>query len=256
VLAGEDVVITWERRGRILGDLVDNTGSVPLSEDSEAYELEILDFEEAVLRTVTGLTSKSYTYTAADQAADGYPVFVRLYQISAQVGRGLPGTATLEGALTLMVFGEEQTEGAGGASNRAFEGDRVIALQYTAPATGKLQFVELYLGDGSGDIRAGVYADIGGEPAALLAETASQTVSSPRAWVRFDLPAPLLVSGGQSLWLCGHASGSIHSISETTNNTGRRYVEQPFASGLPDPFGAGSGFNNTRGLRGSVEVKV
>jgi hypothetical protein len=40
---------------------------VPLAEDSEQYDLEIL-FGNAVVRVVGGLTSPSYVYTSADQA--------------------------------------------------------------------------------------------------------------------------------------------------------------------------------------------
>jgi hypothetical protein len=47
---------------------------VPLAEDSEQYDLEIL-FGNAVVRVVNGLTSPSYVYTAADQATD-FPGFV------------------------------------------------------------------------------------------------------------------------------------------------------------------------------------
>jgi hypothetical protein len=41
-----------------------------LAEDLEEYELDILDGFGTALRSVTGLTSKSYTYSAANQATD------------------------------------------------------------------------------------------------------------------------------------------------------------------------------------------
>jgi hypothetical protein len=62
------------RRTRIGGGLIDGTGEVPLAEDSEQYDLEIL-FGNAVVRVIGGLTSPGYVYTSADQATD-FPGFV------------------------------------------------------------------------------------------------------------------------------------------------------------------------------------
>ena len=72
---GSDITLTWQRRTRLGGELIDGGGDVPLAEDSEAYELEIL-FGATVVRTVEDLTSASYVYDAADQATDfaGYVV--------------------------------------------------------------------------------------------------------------------------------------------------------------------------------------
>ena len=66
---------------------------MPLAEDSEEYELEILDGPGgAVLRTETGITTTSFTYTSGMQSADFGGAQTELsfvvYQISAQVGRG------------------------------------------------------------------------------------------------------------------------------------------------------------------------
>mgnify|MGYP000322962677 CR=1 FL=1 len=67
---------------------------VPLGEDSEEYELEVYDGAgyATVLRTLTGLATPEATYTAAQQTTDfGAPqstVYVRVYQISAAIGRG------------------------------------------------------------------------------------------------------------------------------------------------------------------------
>jgi hypothetical protein len=67
---------------------------VPLSEDAEAYRLEILDaLGGTVLRTVD-LTTPAYLYTAAMQTADfGETVWnvpMRVAQISAIYGAGTP----------------------------------------------------------------------------------------------------------------------------------------------------------------------
>jgi hypothetical protein len=93
-----NLIITWVRRTRIGGELVDLTGAVPLGEAAELYEVDIRNTADtATLRSFTGLTSTTVTYTAADQTADGLtpgdPVRVRVYQISAIVGRGRRGAA-------------------------------------------------------------------------------------------------------------------------------------------------------------------
>lgn len=99
--AGDDVEITWVRRTRVGGDWVDDSDTVQLAEDSEEYELEILDAPEGtVVRTVTGLTSPLYLYDAADQASDGFTVpmteiTVKVYQMSEQVGRGFTTETTI-----------------------------------------------------------------------------------------------------------------------------------------------------------------
>jgi hypothetical protein len=103
-----DLVITWQRRTR-LGGYYQNFGSPagqfadglggPLSEASELYEIDILGGSpEEVLRTLSA-TSESVTYTAAQAAADfgstPATIAVNVYQISAVVGRGSPGSAVI-----------------------------------------------------------------------------------------------------------------------------------------------------------------
>ena len=82
------------RRTRVGGDDWEAV-EVPLTApDFEQYELEVLSGGGAVLRTVTGLTSAAFEYTAAMMTADfGAPVFsftARIYQMSTAVGRGAP----------------------------------------------------------------------------------------------------------------------------------------------------------------------
>jgi hypothetical protein len=98
---GSNVTLSWQRRTRVGGELIDGTGEVPLAEDTEEYELEILDGPGgAVLRTETGIGSASFVYTATMQSADfgvaPAELTFRVYQISAQVGRGFPGERTVE----------------------------------------------------------------------------------------------------------------------------------------------------------------
>ncbi len=83
-----DLAITWVRRTRIGGELKDGTGTVPLGEAIETYEVDILDGPDGdVVRTLDGLTGPTATYTAAEQTADfGSPqpvVHLRVFQLSA-----------------------------------------------------------------------------------------------------------------------------------------------------------------------------
>ena len=91
-----DLTLAWTRRTRIGGDSWDDI-DVPLGEDGERYEIDILDGSD-VVRTLTA-TSPAATYTAADQTTDfGSPqssVALRIFQLSATRGRGTPREAVL-----------------------------------------------------------------------------------------------------------------------------------------------------------------
>lgn len=88
-----DITIEWVRRTRIGGALTNGTGTVPLSEDSESYEIDVLNGSGgSVLRTLSS-SSTSVVYTAAQQTTDfggavSGDLHLRVYQISAEVGRG------------------------------------------------------------------------------------------------------------------------------------------------------------------------
>ena len=95
-----DLTIRWTRRSRTLS--ADSWGGleVPLAEELEAYEVEILD--GATVKRVLSTATTSAVYTAAQQSADwgaplgpGDNLTVRIFQLSALVGRGAPKTVTL-----------------------------------------------------------------------------------------------------------------------------------------------------------------
>jgi len=92
--AGGDLALSWIRRTRAGGDNWD-ASDVPLSEDLESYEIDIMS-GATVKRTISS-TSASAVYTAAQQLADfgaaQASVEVRVYQMSARFGRGSPGAA-------------------------------------------------------------------------------------------------------------------------------------------------------------------
>ena len=91
-----DIVLTWKRRTRIGGDSWEQP-DVPLGEEREAYEVDILNGPD-VVRTLS-VTAPTATYTLAQQTEDfggqQWSVTAVIYQMSAIFGRGVPRTATL-----------------------------------------------------------------------------------------------------------------------------------------------------------------
>ena len=72
----------------------------PLAEEIEAYEVEILD--GATVKRILSTATTSAVYTAAQQTADwgaplgpGNSLDIRIFQLSALVGRGAPKSVTL-----------------------------------------------------------------------------------------------------------------------------------------------------------------
>jgi hypothetical protein len=94
-----DLAIRWTRRSRSLA--ADGWDGVPLAEESDVYEVEILD-GPSVVRTLES-TAPRVTYAAGEQIADfgtllgpGDTLDLRIVQLSALVGRGTPAFATLQ----------------------------------------------------------------------------------------------------------------------------------------------------------------
>lgn len=92
--AYENLTIAWIRRTRV-GWMNLSQDPVPLSEDSEAYSIDVMN-GSAVVRTLSA-NSPTVAYSAAQQTTDfGSPqsaVAVNVYQLSAQVGRGFAKAA-------------------------------------------------------------------------------------------------------------------------------------------------------------------
>lgn len=96
---GDNIDLSWVRRSRVGGELRDGVGEVPLAEETEAYEIDILDGPGgAVLRTLTSTTPMKQ-YDNADIITDFGSVPASLsfvvYQMSAAVGRGYGAEATI-----------------------------------------------------------------------------------------------------------------------------------------------------------------
>ena len=91
-----NLTVTWIRRSRLRSPGLGN-GPVPLGETTEAYEIDIFT-GAAVVRTITS-TTPTFTYTAAEQTADGKTpgaaVTMRIYQMSDVAGRGFPAISTV-----------------------------------------------------------------------------------------------------------------------------------------------------------------
>ena len=91
-----DLSLSWVRRTRIGGDSWDAV-EVPLAEESERYEVDILD--GSTVRRTLAITAPTATYTAADQTTDfgalQPSISLRVYQLSTVFGRGTPAAATL-----------------------------------------------------------------------------------------------------------------------------------------------------------------
>jgi hypothetical protein len=93
-----NLTITWIRRTRIGGEWIDNTGTVPLSESSELYDVEILN-GSTVIRTFTDLATPTVEYSGVQQGIDfgsvQDSVSVNVFQKSGLIGRGFKASATV-----------------------------------------------------------------------------------------------------------------------------------------------------------------
>lgn len=91
-----NLTITWKRRTRWYGEWLDGT-DVPLFEDAEEYEIDILS-GTTVKRTIT-TTTPTAPYSAADQVVDfgsaQSAINIAVYQINAVIGRGQVKQATI-----------------------------------------------------------------------------------------------------------------------------------------------------------------
>ncbi|MBU3029771.1 baseplate multidomain protein megatron [Paracoccus marinaquae] len=96
-----DLTIRWTRRSRALAADSWRAVEVPLIEEVEAYEVEILD--GATVKRMLSATTTSAIYTAAQQTTDwggllapGDTLTIRIFQLSALIGRGAAKTVTLQ----------------------------------------------------------------------------------------------------------------------------------------------------------------
>jgi hypothetical protein len=94
-----DWTLLWTRRSRKDTEWRDYVDA-PLGEDSEQYQLDIYDSGSysVVKRTITA-TAQTASYSAADQTTDfgsgQSTLYIKLYQVSATIGRGYPLTTSI-----------------------------------------------------------------------------------------------------------------------------------------------------------------
>jgi len=96
-----DLTLRWTRRSRALVADAWEQVEVPLAEDLESYDVQILD-GASVKRTLTSSTT-SVLYTASQQTADwgaplgpGLTLAIRIHQLSNRLGRGDPAAVILQ----------------------------------------------------------------------------------------------------------------------------------------------------------------
>ncbi|QGR02345.1 hypothetical protein EDL79_01455 [Ehrlichia ruminantium] len=93
-----NLTITWIRRARINAEWVDNIDT-PLDEEIESYDIEILDNQNIIKRTVTVKNSSTFVYSIEQQNIDfkfaQKNINFKIYQNSNTVGRGNVYVATL-----------------------------------------------------------------------------------------------------------------------------------------------------------------
>lgn len=91
VRSGDDIALSWVRRTRLLTPGLGG-GPVPLGEEAEAWEVDILS-GASVVRTIAS-AAPAAAYSAAEQTVDGLtpgdPVSGNIYQVSGARGRGHP----------------------------------------------------------------------------------------------------------------------------------------------------------------------
>ena len=93
-----DIILSWLRRTRSLAGDSWNAPEVPLGEASEVYDVEVLNGGGSVIRTVAGIGTAAWTYTAVMQTADFGALVtnlrLRVFQ-NGQLGRGAPAETIL-----------------------------------------------------------------------------------------------------------------------------------------------------------------
>ena len=96
--ASGDWSLTWIRRTRDGGEWRDYVDA-SLGETSEAYQIDVFSGGYSTHKRTLSVGSPSCTYSSADQVADfganQATLYLKLYQISATVGRGYPLTTSI-----------------------------------------------------------------------------------------------------------------------------------------------------------------
>lgn len=114
---------------------------------------------------------------------------------------------------------------------------------FSAPITGEVVSISIYVNVAAGHVRVAVYADDTGDPDALLGFSGSVAVVD--GWNTIPLSTPAPVTEGDACWLAVHIEDNgLHTPQEGAFGENMRQVYRTgvtYAGGLPDPFGAPDG---------------
>ena len=118
------------------------------------------------------------------------------------------------------------------------------AFQYQATTSGTATDIEVYVASGTTatTIRAGLYSDVSGEPASLLA---SGTLSSPetQAWNDVSISGAT-ISEGQKYWIALLPTNGQLDYRDTAGGSAASYVDSNHSlTALPQAYAPGSEYN-------------
>jgi hypothetical protein len=124
----------------------------------------------------------------------------------------------------------------------------IVMWKFTALVTGLCSEIKVKCG-GSGNVKAGIYADSGGSPASLLAVNNSGQACLA-GWNTITLSSPCLLTEGVDYHLAGISDAQIIGCDNVGSGAYYKYKASPYASGLPNP--AGSGYSDSSVYRGII----
>ncbi len=139
------------------------------------------------------------------------------------------GARLVGGPATPPVLGPDV---AGGLTSERSLGTHGVATQVTLPAGGRVTSMSAYLhGTLEHKVRYAIYTDAGGEPGALIAQTAEvQKVDRLASWFPLDLPPTVLTAGTYwlALWVNEDAAYFYTPDGESRHND--QHADDGFAS--------------------------
>jgi len=201
-----NLTVSWVRRTRIGGHWADGH-DVPLGEESESYEVDILDKDGAVVRTISA-GSESAAYSAADQNSEG----------------------------PWYAFGADGTDW--DWTNVAFPSANYKSVcKFTAPqAFNTVSALKVYWKNdyGSAKVKGVIYADSNGAPGALLA-TSNEVSGVTAGWTTLGFASNVTLAAGD-YWIGVIADTTM--LTDGWGSTGEnRYNADTYSDGPADPFG-------------------
>ena len=244
----EDYVVTWTRRDRVYGAW-STEGDIPNSETIEQYELDIMDRDGNVLRTLSATDTTTVTYTNAQMVTDfgSVPptIYGILFQMSSTVGRGFPRR------FVARPSGEYYF--------RKFDGD--LASPVTTPANVSQRWVTSGYtynveSETSSDYGAVLHLDTSTDGRHLLSFDDLGELRDVELLIRFKVPAFGAASGGagprfifrgrgaaateKGLYLGINADGSAFNLNKFNNGTAVAIGTATNISSLPHLAGFSS----------------